>query len=102
MKEIAELKKNEIPEFLSPQTAPTNGSMEISELKISCVVDLKVVGESWKSKQESQRSPVEAGQESSDVKVSIFCGSKYKGSVRMNTFSQMSAFIAHTEQLSPF
>ena len=46
MKEIAELKKNEIPEFLSPQTAPTNGSMEISKLKISGVVDLKVVGES--------------------------------------------------------
>ena len=42
------------------------GSLEISGLKISGVVDLKVVSESWKSKQESQRKPVEAGQESSD------------------------------------
>ena len=66
MKEIAELKKNEIPEFLSLQTAPTNGSMEISELKISSIVNLKVVGESWKSKQESQKRPMEASQESSN------------------------------------
>ena len=46
MKEIAKLKKNEIPEILSPQTAPTDSSSEISGLKILGVVDLKVVGES--------------------------------------------------------
>ena len=46
MKEIAELKKNEVPEILFPQTAPTDSSTEISGLKISGVVDLKVVGES--------------------------------------------------------
>ena len=46
MKEIAELKKNEIPEVLSPQTAPIDSSSKISGLKISGVADLKVVGES--------------------------------------------------------
>ena len=46
MKEIAKLKKNEVPEILFPQTAPTNSSIEISGLKISGVVDLKVIGES--------------------------------------------------------
>ena len=66
MKEIAELKKNEVPEIHSPQTAPTNGSSEISGLEISGIVYLRVVGESWKSKQESQKRPVEAGQESFD------------------------------------
>ena len=44
----------------------SDGSSEISGLEISGVVDLRVVGESWKSKQKSQRRPVEAGQESSD------------------------------------
>ena len=66
MKEIAELKKNEVPEILFPQTAPTDSSTEISGLKILGVVDLRVVGESWKSKQESQRRPVKVGQESSN------------------------------------
>ena len=46
--------------------APTDSSTEISGLKIPDIVDLKAFGESWKSKQESQRRPVEAGQESSD------------------------------------
>ena len=46
MKEIAKLKKNEISEILSPQTAPTDGFSEISKLKISGVVDLMVVSES--------------------------------------------------------
>ena len=46
--------------------AEFDGSLEISGLKISDVVDLKVVGESWKNKQESQRRPVEVDQESSD------------------------------------
>ena len=45
MKEIAEL-KNEVREILSPQTAPTDGSSEISKLKILSVVDLKAVDES--------------------------------------------------------
>ena len=67
MKGIAELKENEIPEILnSPQTTPTDDASFISELKIYNVIDLRVVGESWKGKQESQRRPVEAGQESSD------------------------------------
>ena len=43
-----------------------DSSSEISGLKILGIVDLKAVGESWKNKQESQRRPVEAGQESSD------------------------------------
>ena len=43
-----------------------DGSSEINGLKISGVVDLKAIDESWKSKQENQRRPVEAGQESSD------------------------------------
>ena len=43
-----------------------DSSSEISGLKISGVVDLNVVSESWKNKQESQRRLVEAGQESSD------------------------------------
>ena len=46
--------------------AEFDGSLEISGLKISDVVDLKVVGESWKSKQESQKRPMEASQESSN------------------------------------
>ena len=46
MKEIAELKENEIPEILFPQTVPTDNSSKISGLKISGVIDLKVVGES--------------------------------------------------------
>ena len=50
MKEIAELKENEIPEIYSPQTRPTDNSSEISELKISGVVGLKVVSESCKRK----------------------------------------------------
>ena len=66
MKEIAKLKKNEVPEIHSPQTASTDGSSEISKLEISGVVDLRVVDESWKSKQESQRRPVEVGKESSN------------------------------------
>ena len=66
MKEIVELKKNEVPEIHSPQTTPTDGSSEISRLEISGIVDLWVVGESWKSKQESQRRPVKVGQESSN------------------------------------
>ena len=45
---------------------PIDSSSEIGGLKISSVVDLKVVGESWKNKQESQRRLVEASQESSD------------------------------------
>ena len=47
MKGITELKKNEIPEILTfPQTAPTDDASLISGLKISGVVDLKVVGKS--------------------------------------------------------
>ena len=66
MKEIAELKKNEVPKIHFPQTMPTDGASEISGLKILGVVDLRVVGESLKSKQESQRRPVKVGQESSN------------------------------------
>ena len=46
MKEIAKLKKNEVPEIHSPQTVSTDGFSEISKLEISGVVDLRVVGES--------------------------------------------------------
>ena len=42
-----------------------DGSLKISGLEISGVVDLRIVGEFWKSKQENQRRPVEASQESS-------------------------------------
>ena len=45
MKEIAEL-KNEVRGILSPQTVPIDGSSKINGLKISSVVDLKVIGES--------------------------------------------------------
>ena len=46
MKEIAELKKNEVPKIHFPQTMPTDGALEISGLKILGVVDLRVVSES--------------------------------------------------------
>ena len=54
----------------------------------------------------SQRRPVEAGQESSDGKVSIFmvfCSGKMKGNVSMVTFFVDQCFYSTpTEQSSPF
>ena len=47
MKGIAKLKKNEIPDILTlPTATPTDDASLISGLKISGVIDLRVVGES--------------------------------------------------------
>ena len=74
MKGIAELKKNEILEILTqvyfPQTAPTDDASVISGLNF--LRSYQRLLENPEKEEQSQRRPVEAGQKSSDSKVSIF------------------------------